>query len=68
MVERFFSALTTRQLRRGVHRSTEELEAAIHRYVTEHNKAPKLFIWTKSADDILAGVFRFCQRTSASGH
>jgi transposase len=68
MVERFFSALTTRQLRRGVHRSTEELEAAIHRYVTEHNKAPKPFIWTKSADDILASVARFCQRTSASGH
>lgn len=68
MVERFFSALTTRQLRRGVHRSTAALEAAIQQYLDEHNKAPTPFIWTKTADEILASVARFCQRTSASGH
>ena len=68
MVERFFSALTTQQLQRGAHRSTEELEAAIHRYLAHHNADPKPFVWTKSADEILASVARFCQRTSASGH
>lgn len=68
MVERFFSALTTQQLRRGAHRSTAELEAAIHHYLDQHNKAPTPFIWTKTADEILASVARFCQRTSASRH
>lgn len=67
-VERFFSALTTQQLHRGVHRSVADLETAIARYLAEHNKAPKPFIWTKTADDILTTVARFCQRTSASGH
>ena len=68
MVERFFSALTTQQLQRGAHRSTAELEAAIQDYVAHHNTRPKPFVWTKSADEILASVARFCQRTSGSGH
>ena len=68
MVERFFSALTTQQLQRGAHRSVAELEGAIYAYLAERNKAPKPFIWTKTADQILEHVKRFCQRTSASGH
>lgn len=68
MVERFFSALTTQQLQRGIHRSTRDLETAIYGYLAAHNKAPRPFIWTKTADEILASVARFCQRTSASGH
>jgi transposase len=76
-VERFFGSLTERALRRGVHRSTTQLEAAIHAYIDAHNAAPKPFRWTKTADDILASVERFCtrtlqihglQRTSESGH
>jgi transposase len=76
-VERFFGNLTERALRRGVHRSTAKLEAAIHAYIDAHNAAPKPFRWTKTADDILASVQRFCtrtlqihglQRTSESGH
>ena len=62
-VERFFALLTEQQIRRGVHRSTAELEAAIERYIEAHNRDPKPFRWTKSADDILAAVERFCQRT-----
>lgn len=62
-VERFFGLLTDRQVRRGVHRSTGELEAAIHAYIDTHNAKPKPFRWTKSADDILAAVNRFCRRT-----
>src|SRR5271170_3920975 len=62
-VERFFGLLTDRQVRRGVHRSTVELEAAIHAYIDTHNAKPKPFRWTKSADDILAAINRFCRRT-----
>jgi transposase len=62
-VERFFALLTDEQIRRGAHRSTAELEAAIVAYIDTHNADPKPFRWTKSADDILAAVERFCQRT-----
>jgi transposase len=68
LVERWFSTLTERQLRRSAHRSTHELEAAIKRYLEEHNREPKPFVWTKTADEILASVARLCQRTSNSGH
>lgn len=62
-VERFFADLTERQIRRGVHRSTQELEAAIEAYIATVNADPKPFRWTKSPDDILAAVQRFCLRT-----
>src|SRR5215475_11779228 len=62
-VERFFGLLTERQVRRGVHRSTAELEAAIHAYIEAHNAKPKPFRWVKSADNILAAIDRFCRRT-----
>jgi transposase len=68
LVERWFAALTEKQLRRGVHRSTRELEAAIRSYIAITNTRPKPFMWTKTADEILASVARFCQRISNSGH
>jgi transposase len=68
LVERWFALITEQQIRRGTHRSTEALEAAIYRYTAETNKAPHPFIWTKTADEILANVARFCKRTSNSGH
>ena len=68
LVERFFAALTEKQLRRGAHRSTRELESAIYRYIEHGNSDPKPFAWTKSADEILATIARFCERTSDSGH
>jgi hypothetical protein len=51
--------------RRNPHRSVEELEAAVLAYVERHNTEPKPFRWTRSADDILASVARFCSRTLA---
>jgi len=63
-VERWFALLTARALRRGVHRSTAELEAAIHDYITVTNADPKPFRWAKTADDILAAIQRFCLRTA----
>ena len=68
LVERWFLMLTDKQLRRGVHRSTDELKAAIMAYLKDSNKDPQPFIWTKTADQILASVAPFCQRTSNSGH
>lgn len=53
LIERFFSELTTQRIRRGVFRSVLELIGAIDDYLDAHNKAPKAFKWTKSADQIL---------------
>jgi len=68
LVERWFALLTEKQLRRGVHRSTRELQDAIRSYLDHHNRNPKPFIWTKTADQILESVARFCKRISNSGH
>ena len=68
LVERFFALLTTRQIKRGAHRSTRELEQAIRSYLNLYNEDPKPFIWTKTADEILASLARFCSRISDSGH
>ena len=68
IVERWFAALTEKQLRRGVHRSTQELKDAIRQFIETHNKDPKPFVWHKTADQILDSVARFCKRTLDSGH
>jgi transposase len=68
LVERWFAALTEKQLRRGVHRSTRALEAAIRSYIELTNSHRKPFVWTKTADQILDSVARFCHRISNSGH
>jgi len=63
-VERWFAELTRKQLKRGVHRSVAELKADIATFIEVHNKNPKPYKWVKSADEILASVKRFCQRTN----
>lgn len=68
LVERWFAGLTEKQLRRGVHPSTKLLEEAIYRYLEVTNENPKPFIWTKTADEILANIARFCMRTLETGH
>ena len=68
LVERFFSALTEQQLRRGVHRSTKALVAAIEDYIAATNESPKPFVWTKSADEILKSLGNYCARISGKGH
>jgi transposase len=67
-VERWFATLTQNYIRRGTHRSTRELEQAIRNYLQVHNADPKPFVWTKTADAILASIERFCLRTSNSRH
>src|SRR5881392_459382 len=53
-VENFFSKMTRQRIRRGVFRSIADLQAAINTYLAEHNASPKPFVWTKSAEAILA--------------
>ncbi len=62
-VERWFALLSERALCRGVHRSVAELERDIHASIDATNAEPKPFRWSKSADDVLASVRRFCLRT-----
>jgi transposase len=62
MVERFFRAITSKRIRRGVFRDVSELVSAIDEYIETHNADPAPFIWTKSASDILAKVKRARQK------
>jgi transposase len=57
-VENFFSVLSRRRLKRGIFTSIADLQAAINRYIKEHNHDPKPFIWTKPTDTILAKLNR----------
>ena len=66
LVEGWFALLTLRQLRRGVFPSVAALEDAIRAYIAATNEDPKPFAWTKSADEILDSVKRFCLRTTAA--
>ena len=58
LVERFFARLTEKQLRQGVHTSVADLERCLKDYLAVHNEYPKPFVWTKSAEEILAKVKR----------
>ena len=64
-VETFFSRLTRRRLKRGVFRSIVELQAAINRFVDEHNAEPKPFVWTADPDVVLGKVTRGTQELAS---
>lgn len=68
VVERFFGELTQRQIRRGTFNSVAQLEATIMDYLQHHNENPRPFVWTATADAILAKVSRFCEGTPLTGH
>ena len=63
LVERWFAELTMKQIRRGAYRSVAQLKAGIQEFIDAHQADPKPFVWTKSADEILASIARFAQRT-----
>lgn len=67
-VERFFAEITRRRIRRGTFNHVRELEQAIHDYLEHHNRDPKPFVWTATANVILDEVKRFCERTSETEH
>ncbi len=58
LVERWFRELTDKAIRRGVFHSVPDLIASIETYLNAHNDNPKPFVWTATADDILAKVAR----------
>ncbi len=60
LVERWFSALTTKKLQRSSHRSVDELAADITGWIDLWNENPKPFVWTKTADQILDSLARYC--------
>lgn len=68
LVESWFALLTNRRLARGAFRSTPALEQAIKESIAVTNTNPQPFVWTKTTDQILASVARYCQRTIDSHH
>ena len=68
LVERWFAELTTKKLRRGTHRSVRELNADIRAWIDTWNADPKPFVWTKTADQILESISRYCTRINESRH
>jgi transposase len=67
-VERWFGFLTDQLLRRGVHQSVQALETDIRAWVADWNQHPRPFIWTKTAEEILESLARYCRRISGAGH
>jgi transposase len=68
LVERWFAELTNRRLRRSAHRSVAALKADLHAWIDAWNADPKPFVWTKTADEILASIATYCRRINDSGH
>jgi transposase len=67
LVERWFAELTTKKLQRGAHRSTRALNTDIRAWIQTWNTNPKPYSWTKTADEILDAVSRYCtQHTSTA--
>jgi len=66
IVERWFAELTNRKLRRSTHRSVAQLEADVTAWITAWNEDPKPFIWTKTADEILASLAGYLTRLNQS--
>ena len=67
-VERWFGFLTGQLLQRGVHQSVQALEGDIRAWVADWNQHPRPFIWTKTAEEILESLARYCRRISGAGH
>ena len=53
-----------KQIRRGAFRTVPQLKMAIQEFIDAHQANPKPFVWTKSADEILASIARFAHRTA----
>jgi transposase len=68
LVERWFAELTTKLLRRGAHRTVRALNADIRQWIETWNENPKPYIWTKTADQILESIAKYCQRINQTGH
>lgn len=68
LVERWFAELTTKKLRRGTHTSVRQLNADIRAWIDTWNDNPRPYVWTKTADQILASIANYCNRINDSRH
>jgi transposase len=68
LVERWFAELTNKKLRRGAHRSVRQLNADIRDWIETWNEEPRPFVWTKTADETLESIARYCKRINDSRH
>lgn len=68
LVERWFSELTTKKLRRGTHRSVRELNQDIRDWIETWNENPRPYVWTKTAEQILESIGTYCTRINESRH
>jgi transposase len=67
-VERWFSELTTKKLRRATHHTVAELRRDVNNWVEHWNANPRPFVWHKTADQILDNLSRYLQRINDSRH
>jgi transposase len=67
-VERWFGLLTEQKIKRGAHKSVRALENDIRDWIADWNTHPRPFLWTKTAEEILDSLARFCSRISGAGH
>ena len=68
LVERWFGELTTKKLQRGAHTSVRALNADIRAWIKTWNDNPRPYVWTKTADQILDSIARYCTRINDSEH
>ena len=68
LVERWFGELTQKKLRRGTHRSVRALNSDIRAWIETWNDDPRPYVWTKTADQILESISRYCERINESRH
>jgi transposase len=68
LVERWFGELTTKKLQRGTHRSVRELNTDIRTWIKTWNDNPRPYVWTKTADQILDSIAKYCTRINDSRH
>jgi transposase len=68
LVERWFGELTTKKLQRGAHTSVRALNADIRAWIKTWNENPRPYVWTKTSDQILESIARYCTRINDSGH
>jgi len=63
LVERWFAEITNKRIRRGIFRRVKELEKAVREYIAVQNEDPEPVVWTRPADEILASIALYAQRT-----
>ena len=68
LVERLFSEITTKMLRRSTHRTVRALEADIRDWLEHWNENPSPYVWTKTADAILDSIAEYCNEINDARH